>query len=518
MKRSDGGRATIPTTPTRRDFFQLISDGIYGAALTSLLAEDVYGEADSLRPEAVTKSAAEPVPGVGREYDLIPRRPPFEPKAKAVIQFLMNGAPSPMDLLDPKPMLEKYRGQSFVEKAATETTVLADQRGLLPSPFKFAQHGRSGLWVSEVMPHLAEQVDEIAVIRSMHTTSPVHPLALCFFQSGQIKTTRPTLGAWVVYGLGSENQNLPAFVVLDDPLGLPINGVINWQSGFLPAIYQGTRLRSTGDPILNLRPEGDDPPELVQLGRRLMDRLDRAYSREHPLQPQVAARIATYELAARMQVDASDALDLSQETGATLAMYGVGQGPALQGIQYRNPGPDNYARRCIMARRLVERGVRYVQICLNSQIWDTHAYLEDGIRGACDRTDKPVAALLKDLKQRGLLDSTLVIWGGEFGRLPNGQMSEGNKRGSLNIEGRDHNSKGFCLWLAGGGVKGGTVYGATDELGFRAVENPVSVADFHATVLHLLGFDHRQLYYEVDGQHERLTANAEAKVVNAILA
>ena len=205
---------------------------------------------------------------------------------------------------------------------------------------------------------------------------------------------------------------------------------------------------------MNLRPDVEDPPELAQLGRRLMNRLDEVYRREHPSQPQVDTRIATYQLAARMQLEASDALDLSQETKATLAMYGVGQGPALQGIQYRNPGPDNYARCCIMARRLVERGVRYVQICLNNQIWDTHAYLEDGIRGACDRTDKPVAALLADLKQRGLLDSTLVVWGGEFGRLPNGQMTEGNKRGTLNIEGRDHNSKAFSLWLAGEGSKG----------------------------------------------------------------
>jgi hypothetical protein len=514
MRKLDHNCSNRGTCPSRRDFFHLISDGIYGAALTSLLCEDLYG----VTKESRALPDPEPASGPPRVYDLKPRKPHFEPKAKAVIQFLMNGAPSQMDLFDPKPVLEKLRGKSFLDEAATETTFLADQRGLLPSPFRFAQHGKSGIWLSEAMPHLAEQVDDIAVIRSMHTTSPVHPLALYAFQSGQIKASRPTLGAWVVYGLGSESQNLPAFVVLDDPLGLPTNGVANWQSGFLPPVYQGTRLRSTGDPILNLRPEVDDPPELVQLGRRLMNRLDQAYKREHPSQSQVDTRIATYELAARMQLDASNALDLSQESKETLRMYGVGQGPALQGIQYRNPGPDNYARRCIMARRLVERGVRYVQICLNNQIWDNHAYLEDGIRGACDRTDKPVAALLKDLKQRGLLDSTLVIWGGEFGRLPNGQMSELNKRGSLNIEGRDHNSHAFSLWLAGGGIKGGTVYGATDELGFRAVENPVSVADFHATVFHQLGFNYKQLFYELDGQRERLTSNLEARVLKEILA
>ena len=513
MQTAGGSPSARATNSGRRDFFRTVGDGIYGAALASLLCEDLYGGTAEVRPGAAAGSA----PGPQGTYDVKPRRPHFKPRARAVIQLLMNGAPSQMDLFDPKPLLEKYRGQSFVEKAATETTVLADQRGLLPSPFKFARHGKSGLWLSEVMPHLAACVDDIAVIRSMHASSPVHPLALSAFQTGLIKTTRPVIGAWVVYALGSENQDLPAFVVLDDPLGLPTNGVANWQSGFLPPVYQGTRLRSSGEPILNLRPEAEEPPELARLGRRLVSRLDQAHKGEHASQALVDTRIATYELAARMQLAASDAMDLTKESKATLEMYGVGQGPALQGIQYRNPGPDNYARRCVMARRLVERGVRYVQICLNNQIWDTHAYLEDGVRGACDRTDKPVAALLGDLKQRGLLDSTLVVWGGEFGRLPNGQMSEGNKRGSLNIEGRDHNSKAFSLWLAGGGVKGGTVYGATDELGFKAVENPVSVADIHATLLHQLGLDHRRLTYESGGQRDRLTADFEARVVKEIL-
>jgi hypothetical protein len=290
MNQSDRTASTCATLPSRRDFFHRISDGIYGAALTSLLCEDLYGGITRLRPRAVP----EPASSMRPVYDLQPRRPHFEPRAKAVIQLLMNGAPSQMDLFDPKPMLAKCRGQSFVDQAATETTVVADQRGMLPSPFKFAQHGKSGIWLSEVMPHLARQVDDIAVIRSMHITSPVHPLALCAFQSGQIRTTRPTIGAWVVYGLGSENRNLPAFVVLDDPLGLPTNGIINWQSGFLPPVYQGTRLRSTGDPILNLRPDVEDPPELVQLGRRLMNRLDEAYQRTHSSQPQVDTRIATY--------------------------------------------------------------------------------------------------------------------------------------------------------------------------------------------------------------------------------
>ena len=361
--------------------------------------------------------------------------------------------------------------------------------------FKFHQAGQSGAWISELLPHTAKIVDEIAIIKTVNTDAINHDPAITFIQTGFQQPGRPSMGAWVSYGLGSENHDLPAFVVLDDPLGLPINGVLNWQNGFLPPVYQGTRLRSTGDPILNLRPEVEDPPELVQLGRRLMNRLDRAYSREHPSQPQVDASIATYELAAQMQLEASDALDLSQESAATLKMYGVGQGPALQGIQYRNSGPDNYARRCIMARRLVERGVRYVQICLNSQIWDTHAYMEDGIRGACDRTDKPVAALLKDLKQRGMLDDTLVVWATEFGRSPGVEVrpNDATAKG-----GRDHHPFGFTTWMAGGGIKGGVIHGATDELGFHAIENRHYVTDIHATVLHQLGLDPRRL--EVPGQ------------------
>src|SRR5712692_7575995 len=307
MEKSDHNHSTSRRFQTRRDFFRLVSDGIYGTALTYLLCQDLYG--------GTGKLGAEATPGVGlgpRVYDLKPRSPQFEPKAKAVIQLLMNGAPSQMDLFDPKPMLEKHRGEPYL-KVATEVVRPLEVRGMLPSPFKFAQHGKSGIWVSDAMPYLAEQVDDIAVIRSMYTVSPVHPLALYVFQSGQIKSALPTLGAWVVYGLGSMNQNLPAFVVLDDPLGLPTNGVANWQGGFLPPVYQGTRVRSTGDPLVDLRPEVEDPPELVQLGRRLMNRLDRIHERERPGQARLDARIASYELAARMQVEASTALDLSKE-------------------------------------------------------------------------------------------------------------------------------------------------------------------------------------------------------------
>jgi hypothetical protein len=314
----------------------------------------------------------------------------------------------------------------------------------------------------------------------------------------------PALGSWVVYGLGSENQNLPAYVVLDDPLGLPINGTENWQSGFLPPLYQGTRFRSTGDPVLNLRPDVGRPGDVVQAERDLLARLDQLHRRQRPGQPTLDARIASYELAARMQLAATDALDITREPRAVQEMYGVGKQPT-----------DSYGRRCLIARRLVERGVRFVQLYINAQIWDNHTALATDMKAACDRTDQPIAALLRDLKGRGLLESTLVVWGGEFGRLPIAQLPpDRNERKA----GRDHNKNAACAWLAGAGVKGGTTYGATDELGLAAVENRVSVPDWHATILHLLGLHHDQLFVERSGLKEKLTGVNEAHVVKGILA
>src|SRR6185503_17357224 len=297
--------------------------------------------------------------------------------------LFMNGGPSPMDLLDPKLSLDKHHGDSYFDKVAADLTGPEQAGGIMRSPFKFAQYGKSGIWVSEVMPHLAKQVDDICVIRSMHTMHPNHEPALFVIHSGRVIPGRPTIGSWVVYGLGSESQNLPAYVVLDDPQGLPVNGLQNWQAGFLPPIYQGTRLRSVGSPILNLQPERKQPEEAVQAERDLLSRLDRIHQRNHPGQLQLDARIASYELAARLQVDASDALDVTKESKEMLAMYGVGEQPT-----------DSYARRCLMARRLVERGVRFVQLYINAQIWDNHAQIEDNLKSACARTDKPVAALL----------------------------------------------------------------------------------------------------------------------------
>ncbi len=474
---------TLPVD--RRGFFQRMSGGICGAALSYLLVQD---SARASAPSA----------------DLAPRPPHFPAKAGSVIHLFMNGGPSQMDLFDPKPALDKYHGQSYFDKIAGEVEFIKDAGAIMRCPFKFARHGRCGAWVSEAMPHFTGVVDDVAFIRSMWTTNLTHEPAIYLVQSGKMGPGRPTIGAWVVYGLGTENQNLPAYVVLEDPLGLPVNGVDNWQAGFLPPTFQGTRFRPTGPPVLNLHPDVDRPAAVAEAERALRTRLDDLHRRQHPHQPTLDARIASYELAARMQLAATDALDLSRESHATQEMYGIGREPT-----------DSYGRRCLIARRLVERGVRFVQLYINAQIWDNHTALAADLKKACDRTDLPVAGLLRDLKQRGLLDRTLVVWGGEFGRLPIAQLPADRDERKA---GRDHNKNAFCTWMAGGGVKGGTVYGATDELGLKAVEDRVSVPDWHATILHLLGLRHDQLFVEQAGLKEKLTGVNEARVVRGILA
>src|SRR5688572_11997288 len=470
----------------RRSFFKHVGAGIHGAALLHLFGQNLL--ADEKRA----------VPG------LSPHAPHVPARAKSVIHLFMNGGPSQMDLFDPKPALDAHHGEAYFNKIAGEIENIKDAGALMRSPFKFARHGRCGMWVSDALPHLTRHVDDIALVRSLYTTNITHEPAVYLIQTGRMISGHPTLGSWVVYGLGSECQNLPAYVVLDDPLGLPVNGVENWQAGFLPPLYQGTRFRSTGSPVLNLRPEADDAPEIVQMQRDLLNRLDHLHKRQRPGQPNLDARIASYELAARMQVSATDALDLSQESPQTLEMYGIGREPT-----------DSYGRRCLFARRLVERGVRFVQLYINAQIWDNHTALAKEMKAACDRTDLPIAGLLQDLKQRGLLQETLVIWGGEFGRLPIAQLPPDKDETKA---GRDHNKNAFCCWLAGGGVKGGTTYGATDELGLAAVENRVSVPDWHATLLHLLGLRHDELFVDEHGLKEKLTGVNEARIVKEILA
>ncbi len=469
---------------TRRDLFASVPGGIAGAALASLLAAEVRAG--------------------GPFADLKPRKPHHPAKAKAVIHLFQNGGPSQMDLFDPKPELDRLHGQSYAEKLAGEIEFVKNVGAIMRCPWKFARHGRCGADVSELMPALAGVVDDLTFLRGMHTTNITHEPAVYMIQSGKVTPGRPTLGAWVTYGLGSENQNLPAYVVLDDPKGMPVNGVENWQSGFLPPMFQGTRFRSTGSPVLNLKPETERPAAVAKAESDLIAKLDAAHKRDRPEQPVLDARIASYELAARMQLAATDALDITKEPKVVHEMYGIGKEPT-----------DSYGRRCLIARRLVERGVRFVQLYINSQIWDTHNNIATELKTACDRTDKPTAALVRDLKQKGLLDSTLVIWGGEFGRLPIAQLPPDKDERKA---GRDHNKNAFCTWMAGGGLKPGLTYGATDDLGLSAVEGRVSVRDWHATILHLLGMNHEQLFIEQHGLKEKLTGVEEAHVVKGILA
>ena len=465
----------------RREFFSRIADGLHGTALMSLLGSDMY-------------AAAPPV------FDLKAKAPHFAPKAKSVIHLFMNGGPSQVDLFDPKPTLKRLAGTAPSRELSFAISNGKDAGVLFPSPFEFKNRGKSGIEISSALPHLAECADDIAVIRSMYGEHANHEPALFLMHTGRTIASRPAIGAWVAYGLGTENQNLPAYVVLDGPKGLPINGISNWQSAWLPPIYQGTRFRTEGAPVLNLESRPEIPTQLVEAERSLLRKLDDMHRVQRPYQPELDARISSYELAARMQLEASTALDVNQETEATREAYGL-----------NDPVTASYGKRCLMARRLIERGVRFVQLYIESQIWDTHGNLSTDLPAACAKTDKPVAALVKDLKQRGLLDSTLVVWGGEFGRLPISQ-------GAMKTAGRDHGPNGFTVWMAGGGLKRGVVHGATDDIGFKAAENKVSVHDFHATILHLLGMNHRELFLNRNGLQERLTDQYPARVVSEIIA
>ncbi len=435
-------------------------------------------------------------------YGLDARKPHFPPKAKAVIHLFMNGGPSQVDLFDPKPALTKYAG-SAPSRDIVSQIEFADQIGvMMPSPFAFRRYGRCGMEMTELMPKLGAVCDDITLVRSVYGEHFNHEPSLYLMHTGRTLPGRPSLGAWVAYGLGTENRNLPAYVVLDDPKQLPVNGIQNWQSGWLPPVFQGTRFRSEGLPLLNLKPPEDLPKPLIDARHELLRSLDAAHKARRPGAADLDARIASYELAARMQLEATDATDLSRESDATKEMYGLNQ-----------EATASYGRRCLMARRLVERGVRFVQIFIERQIWDNHSNLEKDLKYCCAKTDQPVAALLGDLKQRGLLDSTLVIWGGEFGRMPISQVREGEGGA-----GRDHGPSGFSVWLAGGGVKGGYVHGATDEIGYRAVDKRVSVHDLHATMLHSLGLHFRDLVFERHSLKERLTDQYPARVIDEVLA
>ena len=481
---------------SRRGFFESISSGLGTAALASLLSQDLYGSNGLLAAEAGSGQSEFP--------DQSPKQPHFEPQAKAVIHLFMNGGPSQMDLFDPKEELTRNHGKSYFDKIAGEVENPGAAGALMRSPFRFRRHGEVGMDVSELLPHLATQVDRISLVRSMYTTNLTHEPALFIAHCGRMNPGLPSLGSWVTYGLGSENQNLPAYIVLDDPAGLPVNGVQNWQSGYLPPVYQGTRFRATGKPVLNLDREYEEADSVVELERDLIGTLDRIHRRRRTGQPQLDARLASYELAARMQLAASDALDISQETALTQKRYGVG-----------GKATDSYGRRCLIARRLIERGVRFVQLFINFQIWDNHTNIGSALPAACRKTDQPIAALLEDLDQRGLLDSTLVAWGGEFGRLPIAQLA-----GDKNVlkAGRDHNQNAMVTWLAGAGIKRGHIHGTTDEIGLKAGDQKVTVHDWHATVLDQLGMHHQELFYRRNGLKERLTSVFPARVIEEICA
>jgi hypothetical protein len=422
--------------------------------------------------------------GVGRALASNPPHPgQHRPRAKAIISLFQHGGPSQMDLFDCKPALNKWSGKAY---PGGDLEVHFDKQAgnVLGAPYAFHPRGQCGMELSELLPFTGAIADEITLVRSMTTGSVDHESALRIIHTGRFLAGLPTFGAWVLYGLGSENENLPAYVVLADPGGLPVDGERNWSSGFLPAIYQGTPFRSGTSPVFNLQTPSHIPAPARANQLSFLQEINRRHAARFPENTELTARIANFETAARMQTAVPEALDLSGESDATKKLYGLDR-----------PETEEYGRRCLLARRLVERGVRFVQLFLSGQPWDTHDKNAERLKGLCAKTDQPSAALVQDLKARGLLDSTIVLWTGEFGRLP---ISQGK-------DGRDHNRHAFSLWAAGGGFRKGYVHGATDEFGYRSVEDVVSVHDFHATLLHALGMDHRGLHFPHEGRDASLT-------------
>lgn len=476
-----------PLGDTRRRFLARAGGGLGSLALATLLHEDGLLSSAGLRAADAADAASSS-----------PRKTHYPPRAKRVIHLFMHGGPSHVDLFDPKPALAKYSGKPLPESFGEVMTRRKVARNPLLGPVRpFRPHGQSGLEISEFLPHIAECADELAVIRSCHGDSVNHPQSVYQMNTGSILMGKPSLGSWVSYGLGTENRDMPAYVVLPDPGGAPKGGPPAWGSGFLPATHQGTLLRAGSEPIINLKPR----PGLSERDQRaaldLTQRLNRRHLALRGSDDELSARIASYELAYRMQAAAPALVDLSGESEATKRLYGIGEKET-----------DEFGTRCLLARRMIEQGVRFVQLYSgNTNGWDAHKNVLKNHGTYCRRTDKPVAGLLRDLRQRGLLDETLVLWGGEFGRMP---MSE---QGT----GRDHNPWGYSVWMAGGGVTRGIAYGATDDVGLRAAVDKVHVHDLHATILRLLGFNHEWLTFEHNGREERLT-DVAGRVVWDIIA
>jgi hypothetical protein len=477
---------------SRREFLQRAGCGFGGLALAALLASE--------------RSVRAAPPAIDPVYPLRERKPHFPAKARNVIFFYMHGGPSQVDTFDYKPLLDNLDGQpvpgTFHKMDKVPLPTYGITPSLLGSRRKWKQHGKSGMWVSDLFPHLAEHVDEMCFIKSLHTESSNHaPAAFCM-NTGVTLNGKPSMGSWITYGLGTANQNLPGFIVLYE-VG-PFGGSGSWGNAFLPSAFQGTRFRAEGVPVLNLQP----PQEFAGVQRSTIDVMQQLNQKHRAGRPGVLdldGRIATYELAYRMQAAGLDLGDMSTESEATRRLYGLDRKET-----------EKYGRMCLLARRLVERGVRFVQVFNGLRKpehgWDGHENVKGNHQFCADQTDQPVAALLTDLRQRGLLDSTLVIWAGEFGRMP---MMEGNR----DRPGRQHNPLGFTVWVAGGGVRGGRALGATDDIGLRAEKDPYSVHDFHATILTALGLIPEELYFEHNGRPERLTGVAgRAKAIAKVLA
>ncbi len=445
---------------SRREMLWKAGGGIAGLALTDLLAA---------------------------ESPLAPKKPHFAGKAKAVISIFCYGGVSQMDSFDPKPELYRRRGEAMTGKGEVVVSQ-GNPGGFMPSPWEFRKHGQCGMDVSALFPNVAQLVDDIGFIRSMYAVSNDHAPALFQMNTGSILPGNPSMGSWATYGLGTQNQSLPAYIVFTDPRGGPIGGAPNWGNGYMPAAYQGTQFRSTGDPIVDLKPASDMTPERQRRWLDLLAKLNTEHAQKNPEDTELSARIATYELAFRMQTEALEAAALDKESAATRKLYGL-----------EDKTTEYFGRQCLLARRLVERGVRFVQLYSgggNFQTsWDAHWDIEYNHGLHAKETDAPIAGLLRDLKSRGLLDSTLVLWHGEFGRMPISQR----------MSGRDHNPHAFTVWMAGGGVKGGVAVGQSDEFGYKVAENGKSINDLHATMLHLLGFNHEKLTYFHNGRHMRLT-------------
>jgi hypothetical protein len=475
---------------TRREFLWQAGAGFTSLGLTGMLSQSGFFAGKALAADAQ-----------GLANPLAAKLPHHVAKAKTVIFLFMYGGPSHMDTFDHKPLLYKLDGQTIPVKTKGRGGSKNEGRVVGPK-WNFKQYGQSGQWVSELFPNLSKHVDDIAFLKSMTADSPIHGSAMLMMNSGKLLSGSPCLGSWVNYGLGSENENLPGFVVMLDPTGGPISGAKNWSSGYMPATYAGTILRSQGAPLIDLSlPEGTTPA----VRRELLDTLGDA-NQEHLTSRadmhDLAARVSSYELAFKMQSSAPEAVDLSDESQATLDLYGVG-----------NKRTDDFGRRCLIARRLAERGVRFIQLYSggnhNDANWDAHGDLKKNHDYHAGNTDLPIAGLLQDLKNRGMLDETLIVWGGEFGRQPTAEYASGT--------GRDHNSYGFTMWMAGGGIKGGQSVGATDELGAAAVEDPFHVKHLHATVLWQMGIDPNRLAYFYSGLDQRLVGVEDVHPIKQVI-